>query len=127
MTTSSPPPTGGDDAATPERPPVRVDPRVVLANERTLLAWDRTAIAFIVGGLAATELLESAELPFGRRLVGLPLIAMGAIIAGHSQLRWRARERAINEGTAFPPSELPWLVSAVLVAVALVALVLAAR
>ena len=34
------------------------DPRFTLANERTFLAWNRTALALIGGGLAAGQLLD---------------------------------------------------------------------
>ena len=34
------------------------DPRFTFANERTFLAWNRTALALIGGGLAAGQLLE---------------------------------------------------------------------
>ena len=34
------------------------DPRFTLANERTYLAWNRTALALIGGGLAAGQLLD---------------------------------------------------------------------
>ena len=34
------------------------DPRFTLANERTFLAWIRTAMALIGGGLAAGQLLD---------------------------------------------------------------------
>ena len=36
------------------------DPRFTLANERTYLAWNRTALALIGGGLAAGQLLDFA-------------------------------------------------------------------
>ena len=34
------------------------DPRLTLANERTFLAWNRTALASVAGGLAAVQLLK---------------------------------------------------------------------
>ena len=46
------------------------------ANERTFLAWNRTALALIATGVAATQLLPKFDVAFGRRLLGLPLIAL---------------------------------------------------
>ena len=54
----------------------RTEPDVQLsfANERTFLAWERTALGLITAGLAITQLLPSFDFPGGRRLIGLPLI-----------------------------------------------------
>ena len=35
------------------------DPRFTFANERTFLAWNRTALALIAAGLAAAQFLHS--------------------------------------------------------------------
>src|SRR5918994_2152955 len=70
---------------------VEPDPRVTFANERTLLAWMRTSLALVAGGLAVTELTESLDLPGGRRLVGATLIVTGGVLAILSHRTWRAR------------------------------------
>ena len=62
------------------------DPRFSYANERTFLAWMRTALGLITAGLAVTQLLPPFDVPGGRRLIGLPLIAMGTIIAAVRRL-----------------------------------------
>ena len=53
------------------------DVQLSFANERTFLAWERTALGLITAGLAITQLLPSFDFPGGRRLIGLPLIALG--------------------------------------------------
>ena len=50
------------------------DVQLSFANERTFLAWERTALGLITAGLAITQLLPSFDFPGGRRLIGLPLI-----------------------------------------------------
>ena len=56
------------------------DPRFTFANERTFLAWNRTALALIGGGLAAGQLLEfDSELV--RLIVALPPILLGGLLA----------------------------------------------
>ena len=56
------------------------DARFTFANERTFLAWTRTALAFVVAGLAIVQLLPPFPgVPWGRRLLGIPLIVLGAV------------------------------------------------
>ena len=102
------------------------DPRFSYANERTFLAWNRTALALISVGLAVTNLLPPFHLPFGRRIIGLPLIALGAFVALASLREWAGNQRAMREGRPLPVARLPLLVSAVIGVVAVVALVVAA-
>jgi putative membrane protein len=102
------------------------DPRFSYANERTFLAWNRTALALISVGLAVTNLLPPFNVPFGRRLIGLPLIALGAFIALASLREWTSNQRAMRRGEPLPVARLPLLVSVVIGVVAVVALVVAA-
>lgn len=102
------------------------DPRFSYANERTFLAWNRTALALISVGLAVTNLLPPFHLPFGRRIIGLPLIGLGAFVALASLREWAGNQRAMREGRPLPVARLPLLVSAVIGVVAVVALVVAA-
>jgi putative membrane protein len=64
------------------------DLQVSFANERTFLAWERTALGLITAGLAITQLLPSFDFPGGRRLIGLPLIALGTLIAAVAYWEW---------------------------------------
>jgi len=68
-----------DDPATGESEP---DARFTYANERTFLAWNRTALALIATGVAATQLLPEFHVNGGRRILGLPMIGLGALVAG---------------------------------------------
>src|ERR1700721_3018921 len=82
------------------------DVRFSFANERTFLAWNRTALALIATGVAATQLLPSFHVSGGRRILGLPLVVLGAWVAGASLLHWRANERAMSRGEARPRSPI---------------------
>ena len=54
------------------------DPRFTMANERTFLAWNRTALALVAAGLGIVQLLPPFPgVPFGRHMVGVPLIVLG--------------------------------------------------
>lgn len=100
------------------------DPRFTLANERTFLAWNRTALALIAGGLAAVQLLSFGVSGAGLML-GLPLIVLGAAIAVGGFERWRASEIAMRTGASLPRSRVaPALLGLGATGVALLALVL---
>jgi putative membrane protein len=100
------------------------DARFSYANERTFLAWIRTALGLMTAGLAITQLLPPFDFPGGRRLIGLPLIALGTLIAGVSYWQWRANERAMRLGRPLPGSLLPRVVAVVVGACAVVGTVL---
>lgn len=78
------------------------DPRFTLANERTFLAWTRTALAFLAGGIA----LEAFDLPEldaqVQTAVALLLIVMGLLISLGAALRWIAVERAMRKKKPLP-------------------------
>lgn len=101
------------------------DARFTYANERTFLAWNRTALALIVTGVAATQLLPALRIDFGRRLLGLPLIALGAVVALMSYRDWHRRQRAMRVGDPLPRSHIPTILVVGIAAVAIVAVVLA--
>lgn len=103
-----------------------IDVRFSYANERTFLAWNRTALALITAGLAITQLLPPFQIPGGRRMVGLPLIVLGTVITLASLRQWQLNERAMRRGESLPPSILPKLVATVIGGSAVIALVLAA-
>ena len=102
------------------------DERFSFANERTFLAWNRTALALVAAGLAITQLLPAFAVPGGRRIIGLPLIALGTEIAALSYREWVANERALRHKAKLPPSPLPLLLATVITITAAIALVLAA-
>jgi putative membrane protein len=102
-----------------------LDVRFTYANERTFLAWNRTALALITAGLAVTQLLPPFDVAGGRRMIGLPLIAMGIVTSSVSLWQWRRNDRAMRTGEPLPSSVLPALLSVVITVSAVIALVLA--
>jgi putative membrane protein len=102
------------------------DARFTYANERTFLAWNRTALALMATGVAATQLLPKLEVAWGRRLLGLPLITLGAVVAAESFRQWRANQRAMERGEPLPRSVMPLLLTSGIVAVGALAVVIAA-
>lgn len=102
------------------------DVRFSYANERTFLAWNRTALALIATGVAATQLLPELDVTWGRRVLGLPLIALGALVAAASLRHWRANETAMRRGEPLPRSVLPLILTSGIVVVGALAVVIAA-
>jgi putative membrane protein len=102
------------------------DVRFTYANERTFLAWNRTALALIATGVAATQLLPKLDVAWGRRLLGLPLIALGALVAEESLRHWWANEQAMRQGRPLPRSTMPLVLTVGIVLVSVIAVVLAA-
>jgi putative membrane protein len=98
------------------------DPRFTQANERTYLAWVRTALAFIAGGLAIEQLLDSGR---GARLaVSIPLILLGGFMGVAGYFRWRQAEDAIRRGETLGESAVPKLLAAAFVLLTIGAIVL---
>ena len=110
------------------RPPRDDEPdvRFTYANERTFLAWNRTALALIATGVAATQLLPKLQVEWGRRLLGLPLIALGAVVAAESLRQWRANQRAMRRGDPLPRSWMPLVLTIGIVAIGAIAVAIAA-
>jgi len=102
------------------------DVRFTYANERTFLAWIRTSLALMATGLAATQLLPAFDITYGRRIIGIPLILLGAVIAAVSFRNWCANQRAMRRGDPLPHSVLPTLLAVGLIVIATLAGVLAA-
>ena len=99
------------------------DYRFTLANERTFLAWVRTALALDAAGLALVALLPPFAVPGAREVLGTALVALGTLAAATAHRRWRGYDAALRAGAPLPPSRLP-LVLAVGVAVVAVLTVL---
>jgi putative membrane protein len=96
------------------------DARFSFANERTFLAWIRTALGLMTAGLAITQLLPEFDFAGGRRLIGLPLIAVGVVMAITSYWQWQRNERAMRLGEPLARSYLPRIVAVVVAVCALI-------
>jgi putative membrane protein len=116
----SDPSPGGNPPAAPSHP----DYRFSLANERTFLAWCRTSLALLAGGIGVVYLPAGNALPTGRKILGVTLVVLGIFAAGSSYVRWRANKRAIENGTPLPQSNSMLVVAGGLTAVAILALIL---
>jgi len=95
-----------------------------LANERTYLAYLRTAIALIGFGITINRfsiyLVQSKTLPERALqrwdMAGVSRVGFGMVIAGMVLLAWAAihfshTSRAIERGTYHPSELVPWIIT----------------
>lgn len=122
---SSMPPMDADpevDAAAETEP----DYRFTLANERTFLAWIRTSLGLLAGGVAVRQLVEPFDIHGGRTALAMLAIVASAVLTGGGFLRWRNVQRAMRRGQPLPPANLVPVVAAGVLVVAVAAFVLVA-
>ena len=98
------------------------DPRFTLANERTFLAWIRTALALLAGGIAVEVFTYELFVPEVRKLLSVSLMAFAMLLSTAASVRWLNVERALRHRMPLP---LPTLVPLLSIGGTLVTLILA--
>ena len=78
------------------------DPRFTLANERTFLAWIRTSLAMVAGGIAVEAFTSELFIPEVRKTVAVLLLLLGLVTGGGSFFRWLNVERAMRHQAPLP-------------------------
>ncbi len=119
-----------DNTATPaerdadserEREP---DYRFTLANERTFLAWQRTALGLLAAAVALVQLVPELTIPGARRALGVGLALLAVLTSGMGLLRWRQADHAMRRGEPLPRHPTPAYLAVGLTVVGLAALAL---
>ena len=77
------------------------DYRFSFANERTFLAWIRTALALLAAGVAL-EALELSIRDSTQRALAVLFIVLGLVCAVTSWYRWARAERAMRRTEPLP-------------------------
>ena len=103
------------------------DPRFSFANERTFLAWIRTALALLATGIGLEAFAPELAVPGLRQVLAALLVLSGVAASALAFRRWLRSEVAMRERRSLPPPRLaPWLfygVAAVALAVFVLVLV----
>jgi putative membrane protein len=123
---SAPTGNGHADSGHADGVPAETEPdaRFTMANERTFLAWSRTALAMVAAGLAIVQLLPPFPgVPAGRHVLGVPLIVLGAIIALAAYWEMTRNQTALRRSAPLPRSVLPRVLAATIGGVAAAAAV----
>ncbi|MFE3057995.1 YidH family protein [Nocardia sp. NPDC059239] len=93
-----------------------IDYRFSLANERTFLAWIRTALGLLAGGVAVQTLTQQLPNVGLRRAITATCAAQAVLIAAAAHRHWRQAETAMRRGEELPPPALmPFLAATVAV------------
>lgn len=77
------------------------DIRFSLANERTFLAYVRTSVGLVAGGLAVFHLIDPS---WAQRALAAVLVATSLVAALNGWWRYRRADRAIRANEPFPAS-----------------------
>src|SRR5262249_6894071 len=98
------------------------DYRFTMANERTFLAWQRTALGLLAAAVALVQLVPEMTVPGARRLIGLGLVVLAILTSGMGLLRWQQADHAMRRGDPLPRHPSPAYLAVGLSLVGLVAL-----
>ena len=97
------------------------DPRFTLANERTFLAWIRTSLALLAGGIAIEAFTADLFLEPVRKGLAVLLLLLGMLLSAGAAVRWIRVERSMRNKTPLPlPLIVPLLAGAGALAAAVV-------
>ena len=87
-----------------------------LANERTFLAWVRTALGFIGLGVVIAKLLESTALLV--EITGFALVVYGAIVLLYAIIRYERVAGLLQRGEFRVAKRGPWILGVVALLIA---------
>lgn len=100
------------------------DYRFTLANERTFLAWIRTALALLAGAVAVVQFAPEFSIPDGGKILAALLAVVGIACVAGAALRWNRSQRAMRRDGPLPSTFMPWFLAAAVSIIGLLVLVL---
>ncbi|MGW4248383.1 YidH family protein [Nocardia sp. NPDC004722] len=105
----------GQDSGQPDQAPL--DYRFTLANERTFLAWIRTALGLLAAGVAVHTLVQPFHHAGVRRALSLSCIVLAVALATGAYTHWRDVQIRMERGE---PLRNPLLVPILAAGIAIV-------
>ena len=102
---------GGVREPREERNDHEADPdyRFTLANERTFLAWIRTALGLLAGAVALVHLVSEDRVTAAQRTIGVILTLLAVLIALTAVRRWQSVQSHMRRGADLPANRDPIL------------------
>lgn len=111
------------DPIDPESAGPIIDYRFTLANERTFLAWTRTALGLLAAGVAVHQLVDPDRMTVVRTALALGCTVLAVVAVLGAYVRWRKVTAAMHAGRPLPPSRLiPILTTGIALMAGLVAI-----
>lgn len=101
------------------------DYRFTLANERTFLAWQRTALGLLAATVALLQFVPGPAVQGMQYILSTVLGMLAIVSTGAGLLRWRQVDRAIRRTERLPHNRTPALLASGLAGLGLVVSVLA--
>ena len=98
--------------------------RFIMANERTFLAWQRTALGLLAAAVAVVQFVPHALVPGARNIVAAVLAVLAVLTAVTGIRRWEQVDAAVRTGRPIPDHHMAAWLSAGLVLVAALGMVL---
>ncbi|OBA71706.1 hypothetical protein A5641_10345 [Mycobacterium sp. 1554424.7] len=86
---------------------VEPDYRFTLANERTYLAWQRTALGLLAAAVAVVQLMPELRVAAARHVLPALLALLAILTAGMGLRRWAQVDRAIRRSMPLPRGPAP--------------------
>lgn len=116
----------GQAAAAEPVEPIEKEPdyRFTLANERTFLAWIRTSLGLVAGGVVVHQLIEPVESGAVRMLIAVTAVVLAVVLAVGAFVHWRSVQRAMRRNQDLPGNRLIPVLAAGTVVIAVIATVL---
>jgi putative membrane protein len=94
------------------------DYRFTMSNERTFLAWVRTALAVLAGGVALDQFGGELWRPGVGRAISVVLALFAALLSAAAYRRWKASEIAMRLSEPLPPARVVPLTAVLLLLLA---------
>ena len=104
---------------------IEPDYRFTLANERTFLAWQRTALGLLAAAVAVAQFLPELTVPGLRHALGAAVGALAMLTAGAGLRRWHQVDRAMRRDLPLPRASAPGYLTAGLLVIGAVTVTLA--
>lgn len=90
--------------ASPECEPTEIEPdyRFTLANERTFLAWQRTALGLLAAAIALNQFVPELVVPRAPHILAAVFGGLAVFTAGTGLHRWREVDLAMRRNAPLP-------------------------